>query len=78
MSRPEPGTRVVLPTGSFMQECIVLDPSEDAHGMVAAKTTRQSNWSRVVYWPVRHPKGERVLFEWREEWSDKPGGATTE
>lgn len=56
------GTRVVLPTGSFMQECIVLDPSEDEFGMVAAKTTRQYTTRDQFDWPVRHKKGEKVLF----------------
>lgn len=63
MERPEPGTRVVLPTGSFMQECIVLDPSEDRFGMVAARTTRQYTTRDQFNWPVKHPKGEKVLFE---------------
>lgn len=53
-----------------MQECIVLDPSEDAHGMVAAKTTRQYTTRDQFNWPVRHPKGERILFEWRDEWDE--------
>lgn len=61
-ARPEPGTRVVLPTGSFMQECIVLDPSEDRYRMVAVKTTRQYTTKDAFGYPVRHPKGERAYY----------------
>lgn len=61
--RPAPGTRVVLPTGSFEQECIVLDPDQDDFGMVAARTTRQYTTRDMFDWPVRHPKGEKVLFK---------------
>lgn len=64
MARPEPGTRVVLPTGSFMQECIVLDPSEDDYGMVAIKTTRQYTTRDQFNFPVRHPKGEKSYMPW--------------
>ena len=64
MDRPAPGTRVVLPTGSLMQECIVLGPEHDSHGLVAARTTRQYTTRDVYNWPVRHPKGEIILFKW--------------
>jgi hypothetical protein len=63
MSRPDPGTRVVLPTGSFEQECIVLAPEEDAFGLVAARTTRQYTTRDQFNWSVRHPKGEKVFFK---------------
>jgi hypothetical protein len=73
--RPEPGTRVVLPTGNFDQECIVLDQSEDAFGMVAARTTRQYTTKDAFGFSVRHPKGERVLFQ---PLADQPESAPVE
>lgn len=61
--RPEPGTRVVLPTGSFEQECIVLDPSEDRYGMVAVKTTRRYSTRDAWGFRVYHKKGEKAYYK---------------
>lgn len=60
--RPETGSRVVLATGSFEQECVVLPPERDRYRMVAVQTTRAYTTRDQFGWPVRHPKGEVLLY----------------